>query len=326
MDIQLIEVKMKKKSECLILFLLVGLALSACSGAPMAATPLTGTPLPPTVTALPPTNSAIPPTETAAVQPVSTPESQGALAAGDPQRGQEIFNSGGAHDLYKPEYACATCHTLDGSQSDHGYGGPSLLGIATRAADRVDGLSAVEYIRQSIVDPAAYVTEGYGSKMSNVAIQWLTAEEIDDLVAFLLTQESTEDIAPPPQGNPILGVEIDLDREIGEGDALRGKNAAVKYRCFGCHAEDNTEFGVPFTATEDLPNILQRGELRIADPAYKGQATNNLEYILESIFLPDVYILPGRFEEAMPDTYQMRITNQELANIMAWIATINNTE
>ena len=244
------------------------------------------------------------------------------LAIGDPERGRDIFMNGGAHELYKPEYACATCHTLDGSKSDHGYGGPSLLGIATRAGDRVPGLADEEYIRQSIMDPAAYVAEGYGNKMSNVAIQWLTEEELDDLAAFLLRQESTDDIAPPPRGNPILEVEIDLGVEIAEGDVVRGRNAAVKYRCLGCHAEDNPRFGIPFTATEDLPHILQRGELRIADPAYKGQATTNLEYILESIFLPDVYILPGKFEDAMPDTYHLRMTETELANIIAWIESL----
>ena len=297
-----------KKTVFVLCFFVLAAALTACGGASTAQ--------------VAPADTAVPATE-APTPPAEASETVVAVELGDPQRGQEIFNSGGAKDLYKPEYACATCHTLDGSKSDHGYGGPSLLGIATRAGDRVAGLSAEEYIRQSIVDPAAYVTERYGSKMSNVAIQWLTDGEIDDLVAFLLTQESTEDIAPPPQGNPILGVEVDLDREIAEGDALRGKNAAVKYRCLGCHLEENPEFGVPFTATEDLPNILLRGELRIADPAYKGQATNNLEYILESIFIPDVYILPGKFEEAMPDTFHMRITDQELANIMAWMETFS---
>ena len=189
--------------------------------------------------------------------------------------------------------------------------------------NRVAELSAEEYIRQSITDPAAFVTEGYGSKMSNVAIQWLGEEELDDLVAFLLTQESTDDIAPPPQGNPILDIDVDLGMEIAGGDALRGRNLAVRNRCHGCHADEGyPEYGPRFSSTEDLPHIMERGELRIADPAYQGQAASNMEYIIESIFRPDVYILPGEWEEAMPDTYHVRITDADLANIIAWIQSL----
>jgi len=41
------------------------------------------------------------------------------------------------------------------------YSGPSFQGISKRAGDRVPGLSAVEYLRQSIVDPSAYMVEGF---------------------------------------------------------------------------------------------------------------------------------------------------------------------
>ena len=68
--------------------------------------------------------------------------------------------------------------------------GPSFDGIATRAAGRVPGLSAEEYLRESILDPDAYVVDGFpaGQMLQNFS-ELLTEEEIDSLVAFLLTLE-----------------------------------------------------------------------------------------------------------------------------------------
>ncbi|MEX1248717.1 MAG: c-type cytochrome [Anaerolineales bacterium] len=91
-------------------------------------------------------------------------------------RGQVVFATAG----------CAACHTISGISS--GNIGPGLDGLATRAADSVTGLTAEEYIHQSIVDPSAYVVEGFadGLMPQNFA-EILTEEQIADLVAFLLT-------------------------------------------------------------------------------------------------------------------------------------------
>ena len=66
--------------------------------------------------------------------------------------------------------------------------GPSFDGIASRAQTRVPGLSAEEYLRQSIVEPNAYVVDGFPTgQMFNNYAEVLTEEDIDNLVAFLLT-------------------------------------------------------------------------------------------------------------------------------------------
>lgn len=53
---------------------------------------------------------------------------------------------------------CRICHSLT---KDERIIGPSFYGIADRAADRVPGMTAEEYLYQSIVDPNAYVVSGY---------------------------------------------------------------------------------------------------------------------------------------------------------------------
>lgn len=82
---------------------------------------------------------------------------------------------------------CRICHSLDPGVV---LVGPSFDGIATRAATRVPGLSAEEYLRQSILDPKAYVVAGFpeGQMLQNFG-ELLNEEDIDNLVAFLLTLE-----------------------------------------------------------------------------------------------------------------------------------------
>ena len=68
-------------------------------------------------------------------------------------------------------------------------GAPTWQGISGRAGDRVPGLSAEEYLRESILDPAAYIVEGYLADSMAKGYRFLLSEEdIDGLVAFLLTQ------------------------------------------------------------------------------------------------------------------------------------------
>lgn len=82
---------------------------------------------------------------------------------------------------------CRICHSLDPGVV---LVGPSLDGIATRAETRVPGMTAEEYLRQSILDPDAYIVDGYpAGQMLQGFEELLTAEDIDNLVAFLLTVE-----------------------------------------------------------------------------------------------------------------------------------------
>jgi len=82
---------------------------------------------------------------------------------------------------------CNTCHSLDEGVV---LVGPSHHGIGTRAASVVAGQSAEDYLEESIRNPNAHITEGYaeGVMYQNYGTD-LTDQEIDDLVAFLLTQK-----------------------------------------------------------------------------------------------------------------------------------------
>lgn len=81
---------------------------------------------------------------------------------------------------------CAACHTIEGLST--GAIGPKLDGIGTSAHVHTQGMSAEEYIRQSIEKPGAYVVEGFPNAMPADIRASMTDKEFEALVSFLLTK------------------------------------------------------------------------------------------------------------------------------------------
>jgi len=114
-----------------------------------------------------------------------------AAAGGNVARGANLFT----------RLPCASCHDIS-----HPLPGgdicPNLGNIATEAARIVrsrqyhgKAKDAAGYIRESIIDPNAYIVPGAqyrmpdgGSVMPTTFGETLSASEVDDLVAFLLTR------------------------------------------------------------------------------------------------------------------------------------------
>jgi mono/diheme cytochrome c family protein len=79
---------------------------------------------------------------------------------------------------------CARCHS---AADETVIVGPSLVGIADRASERVQNLSAKDYLLKSILAPDSFMVEGYESLMPADLGKKLTGEEVDAVVAYLLT-------------------------------------------------------------------------------------------------------------------------------------------
>ena len=85
--------------------------------------------------------------------------------------------------------ACVGCHVLDQLQdaSNRGAVGPNMGNLAENAAARVAGMSAEDYIYQSITEPGAFVVEGYVTGiMPPDFTTKMSEEEIRGLIAWLL--------------------------------------------------------------------------------------------------------------------------------------------
>ncbi|MBL4772778.1 MAG: c-type cytochrome [Alcanivoracaceae bacterium] len=80
---------------------------------------------------------------------------------------------------------CISCHSL---KTDIKTVGPSLFGIGLRTNKLVNGMSAQEYLKQSIINPNAHVVSGYSPAIMFAHYQdELNETEINNLVNFLLS-------------------------------------------------------------------------------------------------------------------------------------------
>lgn len=103
--------------------------------------------------------------------------------AGDAARGKALYEQ----TVIGPNAApgCITCHSLEAGTV---LVGPSHAGLADRAGSAVPGQSAEDYLKESVSNPDAHITEGFqaGIMYQNYSKD-LSEQEINDLVAYMLT-------------------------------------------------------------------------------------------------------------------------------------------
>lgn len=108
--------------------------------------------------------------------PTPTPAPVGTEIPGDANRGLIVFNTVGT---------CSACHKV---MDDSTLVGPSLKGIASRAASRVAGLTAKDYLRTSILRPDEFLVPGMSPGiMPSTFEQTLDPQQIADVIAYLMT-------------------------------------------------------------------------------------------------------------------------------------------
>lgn len=161
----------------------------------------------PTETPVPPTETPVPPTATPTEIPASpTPEPTEEVAASDeyeltgddelilffvesgsPTRGEALFTE--THTVAMTngtlaDWACSTCHNV--SSTDPGVG-PGMLGLPTRAAERVPGMPAPVYIYHSIINPHEYIVENFSDGVMPAGyVDVFSETELYDIVSYLL--------------------------------------------------------------------------------------------------------------------------------------------
>jgi len=93
----------------------------------------------------------------------------------------------GGEALFRGDAACYACHSLEPGVDG---AGPSLAGLAARAATTKPDTAAEAYILESIVNPDAHIVTGFshGVMPPNFGHR-LSQQQLADLTAFLMTQE-----------------------------------------------------------------------------------------------------------------------------------------
>lgn len=140
----------------------------------------------PTVAPAPTATAARPQPTAAPAVPISPAEAGPADTSGDAAAGAVLFASLPSEAIAVGGVTCSVCHNI--APGSGTLVGPSLSGIGATAATRQPDLSAAQYLRVSIINPTAYVVDGFAAGvMPGVYQQGLTPEQIEDLVAYLLT-------------------------------------------------------------------------------------------------------------------------------------------
>ena len=125
--------------------------------------------------------------------------------------------------IYDGKGICYTCHANTSRY-------PDLQGIATRAATRRPGYSALDYLAESLYEPGAYIVEGFNPGMPEADKPpiGLTEGEILSVIAYLQTLGGeatvTMDTKTAYTGGAVGG----------GGDAATAADGGTVLDAFGC--------------------------------------------------------------------------------------------
>ncbi len=88
------------------------------------------------------------------------------------KKGETIFKS-----------QCSSCHS---ATRDNVLVGPSMVGIAKRAGTEIKGMDAYDYLKQSILEPDAYLKEDFPNVMPQTYSNILSGEDLNAVIQYLL--------------------------------------------------------------------------------------------------------------------------------------------
>ncbi len=211
--------------------------------------------------------------------------------------GEQIFHTKGT---------CEICHKI----GEKGTRAPDLAGVGARAGKRKPGLGAKQYIIESLLEPGAYLVEGYPNIMPHVDKPpiGLNRSELWALTAFLESQGGTvdvklDDIPKTAGATAVAGApaEVKLPGDPKAGAAVfTGKGG-----CFACHTAGKVASG---KVGPDLTQIA-----KIQTP----------EYIMKKILDPaGMGTVSGFPKGVMPPTLGQTLTAKEYTDLVAFLLTL----
>src|SRR5262245_13706588 len=211
--------------------------------------------------------------------------------------GEEIFHTKGT---------CEICHRI----GQKGTRAPDLAGIGARAAKTKPGLGAKQYILESLLQPGAYLVEGYPNIMPTVDKPpiGLNRSEVWAVVAFLESLGGTVDVTlndvPASVGSASAGgaaaaVKIPGDSKAGEA-VFQGKGG-----CIACHKAGK------IGASPVGPDLSQIAKIQTP------------EYIMKKILDPKGSGTVAGFPPGvMPQMFGQTLTAKEYTDLVAFLLTL----
>jgi len=214
-------------------------------------------------------------------------------------------------EIYKGKGACEVCHRI----GQQGTRAPDLAGIGAAAAKRKPGMTAKTYLTESLLEPAAFLVEGYPAIMPKVDKPpiGLNRSELWAVVAYLESLGGTVtvklDDIPKTAGMPAGGgagvaVEVKLPGDPKAGQAVfMGKGG-----CIACHKAGS------IGASPVGPDLSQIAQIQTP------------EYIMAKILKPGAMgTVSGYPPNVMPPTYGQTLTAGEYVDLVSFLLTLKGS-
>lgn len=198
---------------------------------------------------------------------------------------------------------CAVCHNI-AKAGEKGGRAPDLQGIGARAGATKPGMSAKQYLIESLTQPQDFLVPGYPPIMppANKPPVGLNRIEMAATVAFLESLGGKVDVKLSDIPAEVTGAQPAPAASAPRipGDSKTGKELFVSKGCVACHkiAGAGGEIG------PDLSNV--------------GGKSSPAE-ITEAIIEPNAKLSPGYPPVMLPD-YAQKLTVKELNDLVAYLA------
>ena len=210
-------------------------------------------------------------------------------------------------EIYKTKGTCEICHRI----GQKGTRAPDLAGVGARAAKAKAGMSAKQYLIESLINPNAIIVEGYPPIMPAVDKPpiGLNRSELWALTAFLESQGGTVAVTlndiPATVGAGGSGGGAPAEVKI-PGDATAGKAVYTgKGGCLACHKAKD----IPGTPVG--PDLSQLAKIQTPD------------YIMRKILDPKgMGTVSGFPPGVMPQTFGQTLTAKEYTDLVAFLLTL----
>ena len=209
--------------------------------------------------------------------------------------------------IFKEKGTCEICHRI----GQKGTRAPDLAGIGATAAKRKPGMTAKAYLIESLLDPSAYLVEGYPPIMPKVDRPpiGLNRSEIWALTAFLESLGGQVDVklddipksAGAAAGAGAQAAEIKLPGDPKAGQAVfMGKGG-----CIACHKAGS------IGASPVGPDLSQIAKIQTP------------EYIMAKILNPaGMGTVAGYPPGVMPPTLGQTLTAKEYIDLVSFLLTL----
>jgi cytochrome c2 len=143
-------------------------------------------------------------------------------------------------EIYEGKGSCVGCHTIGSTEAGRF---PDLAGIGASAASKIEGLSDVEYLAESLYEPDLYIVDGFSPGMPPVNRPpiSLSQQEVLAVIAYLqslggqptVTMQTNLGYAADNQEN--AATDVASAEEVG-AEALGGEALLAAHGCNACHS------------------------------------------------------------------------------------------